>query len=164
MSVVRERPWYRQFWVWFVIAIPAIAVIASLQFVRIAYMNQDALVRDDWYEDGKTINQSLARDERARALGVSALINFDDTSGDVLLTLQSRQPLAPDSLRLLFTHATRKALDQDLALVPLKDGEYRGQLVRPLDGGFQIELSGGDWRLITSQRLPEPAGITLSTP
>lgn len=164
MSVVRERPWYRQFWVWFVIAIPLIAVIASLQFVRIAYTHQDALVRDDWYEDGKTINQSLARDERARALGVSALINFDDTSGDVLLTLQSRQPLTPDALRLVFTHATRKALDQDLTLTHLQDGEYRGQLVRPLDGSFQVELSGSDWRLTTSQRLPEPAGITLSAP
>lgn len=164
MSVVRERPWYRQFWVWFVIAIPLIAVIASLQFVYIAYTNQDALVRDDWYEDGKTINQSLARDERARALGVSALINFDDISGDVLLTLQAKQPVTADSLQLVFTHATRKALDQQLTLKHLQDGEYRGQLTRPLDGGFQIELSGSDWRLTANQHLPEPAGITLSTP
>ena len=60
-----EKPWYRQFWPWFLIALPAISVVAGLSTLTIAVLNQDSLVRDDWYKDGKAINQSLARDDAA---------------------------------------------------------------------------------------------------
>ena len=51
-------PWYRHPWLWFVIAIPTLAVVFSLHFVYLAVVHRDAVVRDDWYEDGKSINNS----------------------------------------------------------------------------------------------------------
>jgi len=40
-------PWYKQFWPWFIIALPASAVIASFVTLWIAIANPDQLVVDD---------------------------------------------------------------------------------------------------------------------
>ncbi|PQA48931.1 hypothetical protein C5O18_02820 [Amnimonas aquatica] len=86
MNTPDARPWYQQFWVWFVIAIPALAVTFSLQFVYIAFTHQDPVVRGDWYQDGKSVNQSFIRSDRASALGLRADIRFDEVTGEVLPT------------------------------------------------------------------------------
>ena len=40
-------PWYRQFWPWFIIALPSAAVIASFITLWLAISNPDPLVVDD---------------------------------------------------------------------------------------------------------------------
>jgi len=42
-----DLPWYRQFWPWFIIALPAAAVIASFITLWLAISNPDHLVVDD---------------------------------------------------------------------------------------------------------------------
>lgn len=42
-----EPPWYRQFWPWFIIALPASAVIASLFTFYLAVSRPDHMVVDD---------------------------------------------------------------------------------------------------------------------
>ena len=41
------EPWYKQFWPWFIIALPASAVIASFLTLWIAISNPDHLVVDE---------------------------------------------------------------------------------------------------------------------
>ena len=72
--IADTKPWYRQFWPWFIIALPASAVIAGLTTVYIAFDEPDGLVVDDYYKEGLAINQTLARDQRAAQLGLSALV------------------------------------------------------------------------------------------
>jgi len=43
----QEPPWYRQFWPWFIIALPASAVVASFFTLWLAISNPDPLVVDD---------------------------------------------------------------------------------------------------------------------
>ena len=43
----QEPPWYRQFWPWFIIALPASAVIASFYTLWLAVSNPDYMVVDD---------------------------------------------------------------------------------------------------------------------
>ncbi|MGD9265288.1 MAG: FixH family protein [Lysobacterales bacterium] len=38
------KPWYRHFWVWFIIALPAAAVAAGLFTLWLAVSNPDSLV------------------------------------------------------------------------------------------------------------------------
>ena len=46
-----DVPWYRQFWPWFIIALPASAVIASFISLWLAISNPDQLiVTDDEYQ------------------------------------------------------------------------------------------------------------------
>ena len=42
-----NQPWYRQFWPWFIIALPASAVIASFFTLWLAISNPDHLVVDE---------------------------------------------------------------------------------------------------------------------
>ena len=42
-----NQPWYRQFWPWFIIALPASAVIASFFTLWLAISNPDQLVVSD---------------------------------------------------------------------------------------------------------------------
>ncbi len=161
MNTAPFVPWYRHPWLWFVIAIPAFAVSLSLFFVYLAVVNRDTVVRDDWYEDGKTINNSFTRDEAALRLGLVANLMLDATTGEVLLKLDAKAPVEAASIELNFVHSTQSAKDQKLVLQRLMGNEYRGQLSHPLEGVFQIDLSTPDWRLAGTRRLPSAEGIRL---
>lgn len=156
-----SRPWYRQFWPWFIMALPASAVVAGLTTVAIAVRNQDSVVRDDWYKEGKAINQDLARDARATALGVTASVTVDDLTGDVGIRLQQAPGAAePPQLSLYFQHPTKAEADQQLVLAR-KGGSYRGQLPRGLHGRFHVELGTPEWRLLGTREFPA-ASFTLT--
>jgi len=50
----RELPWYKQFWPWFIIALPTAAVIASFVSLWLAVSHPDQLiVTDDEYRQIK---------------------------------------------------------------------------------------------------------------
>ena len=52
-----DLPWYRQFWPWFIIALPAAAVIASFFTLWLAISNPDYVVVDE--EEYRRLNSSL---------------------------------------------------------------------------------------------------------
>jgi len=50
-----DTPWYKQFWPWFIISLPASAVIASFTTLWIAISNPDSMVvTDDEYRRVKS--------------------------------------------------------------------------------------------------------------
>lgn len=54
------QPWYRQFWPWFIIALPCAAVVGSIATAIIASKDGVNLVAEDYYKQGKEINQISA--------------------------------------------------------------------------------------------------------
>lgn len=152
-----EKPWYRQFWPWFLIALPATAVVAGLTTLTIAILNQDSLVQDDWYKDGKAINQSFARDNLATSLALTADLRLDDVTGEVQVRVSGKNGfLPPASLMLVFSHPTQAHLDQTVALTRRADGHYQGVLQQGLKGSYYIELGNTEWRLRNSRDFPLP--------
>jgi len=155
------KPWYRQFWPWFLIALPASSVVAGLTTLAIAIRNQDSLVRDDWYKDGKAINQSLARDNLATSLALTAALQLDDVTGEVLITVSGKDSFTPPaSLTLVFSHPTQATLDQIIALSRRDGGRYQGVLQHELKGRHYVELGNMEWRLRSTRDFPLPA-LTL---
>jgi hypothetical protein len=69
LTVNELTPWYKQFWPWFLMALPASAVVAGIATVVIAMTNPDGLVKDDYYKAGLGINRTLEREQQAAALG-----------------------------------------------------------------------------------------------
>jgi hypothetical protein len=56
-SPIENLPWYRQFWPWFIIALPASAVIAGFITLWLAISRPDHLVVDD--EEYRRIKSEL---------------------------------------------------------------------------------------------------------
>ncbi len=59
--------WYREPYVWLLIAIPACAVVAGFVTLALAIATDDGLVVDDYYWQGKQINRVLCSWYRAGA-------------------------------------------------------------------------------------------------
>lgn len=149
------KPWYRQFWPWFIIALPATSVVAGLSTLGIAIRNQDSLVRDDWYKDGKAINQSLERDNVAKAHAITAELKIDNITGEIGVTLSAAAGFKlPQSLTLNLSHPTLASQDQTLTLLRHADGQYHGVLKQGLRGRYYLELSTPEWRLNSSRDFP----------
>lgn len=143
------KPWYRQFWPWFLITLPGIVVIAALYTVYIAFTHADAVVVDDYYTQGRAINASLALAERARELDLAADVAVDAVTGEVLVTVQG-DPAPVDAMTLFLFHPARAELDQTLVLRGGGDGRYRGDLDRQPAPRYHLRLQPHDspqWRL-----------------
>jgi hypothetical protein len=140
------EPWYRQFWPWFLIALPATVVVAAFATLYIANRHADDLVIDEYYKSGLAINQQLEKKQRAQALGIEARVSIDGTSVVARIT----GPVRTTEVQLRLSHPLEA--DRDFT-VPLRDfgsGIYRGSLPQPVAPRWHWTLEPpGDsaWRL-----------------
>ena len=144
-----DRPWYRQFWPWFLIAIPGLAVVSGVTTAVLAMREPPAMVVDDYARIGLATHRKQARDERAIELGLTGQLSVAGEPPRIEVTLGASQPLdSPDTLLLTFAHPTLSA--QDLKLELTRSGEtWSGQLHAMPDSRSYvlIEPLSGEWRL-----------------
>jgi hypothetical protein len=108
-------PWYRQAWPWFLISLPATAVIAGSFTFYLAARGWDGPVANDYYKQGLAINEELGRATLARELGIAATVKLAGLAvGErVRVELQSAQPLPPEAaLRVRLIHPGRREADR----------------------------------------------------
>ena len=143
------RPWYQEPWPWLLMSGPAIVVVAGFVTLYLAASGQDGLVVDDYYKQGKTINQSLHRDEVARRMGLTASASMDQANDRMVVVLARRDGQAlPASLAISLVHATRIGMDKSVVLTA-DNGGYAG-ILPPLVAGkwnVLIEDAQKQWRL-----------------
>jgi hypothetical protein len=162
-SALHSKPWYREPWPWFLISLPATAVVAGLTTVWIAATSADGLVVGDYYKAGLAINQTLARDDAARALALTATLKGE--AGTLTLALGGRITAYPAQLTLTLAHPTRQGMDQTLTLDHAGDGHYRvAQPVLP-PGKWHAQLtdSASRWRLSGVLHTPFSQPVVLTT-
>ncbi|MEJ2576809.1 MAG: FixH family protein [Gammaproteobacteria bacterium] len=154
------KPWYRQFWPWFLISLPGAVVIASMVTIYIAVDTRDGLVQDDYYKKGLGIHKDAAKTATARQLNIHARLTYLAESGEVALALNEAAVGRLDSLQLIAFHPTRDSQDQEVSLLRADDGTYRGvlQTLAPANWRMSIEPPGGQWRI--SGRLAVPQATT----
>lgn len=161
------KPWYRQFWPWFVIALPATAVVFSFATLYIALSGADALVRDDYYDAGLAINRDFDREHEAARLGLKARLALDETGGLVVsLEGQGVGDLARLSLQLDRPNDSTRDLRVDLDATSPGRFVARGALPA-LDGRWDASLSPADatWRLASRVNLvPGVDETVVATP
>lgn len=168
----KDLPWYKNYMLVMVLALPAIMVVICIIFVIWSIKVQDSTVRDDWYMDGKALFQDASLDQRAYDIGVAGIMRF--AGNQVMFDLNypkealTTQKLAtgaavfyPKRLHVLISHATNKEFDKEFELVWTKDNHYVGEVhlsdvaakyyltIKPLD-----VPDGEPWRLITHDKLP----------
>ena len=139
-----NKPWYREPWVWGLMAAPAAALFGGVAMLWLALESADGLVAEDYYRQGLGINKVLAREEAARAQGISADLSLQEDR--ISVTLKGAQP---EALFAHLVHATRAGQDLRVRLAPGKDGTYSATLP-PLPAGrwrIVIEDPRASWRI-----------------
>lgn len=146
-SMTQHSPWYRDYWPWFLISLPASAVVAGLITLWLAIQSDDGVVVDDYYKQGLAINRTLARDETAARLQLMADMRLAD--GNVTLTLSGQLTSYPEQISLRIAHPTRAGMDQTALLSHISNGRYTGRAQLPAAGRWALVLEdpGKIWRL-----------------
>ncbi|HZZ93739.1 MAG TPA: FixH family protein [Usitatibacter sp.] len=165
MTTPSAAPWYRHRWPWFLMAGPAIAVVASIGTAVLAIETNDPVVADDYYRQGLAINETLGREQHARDLGVTARLQFNEEATRVRVLLASREP-TPPALRLSLIHPARSGEDQVVVVSSTAPGVFEGSLRPPREGHWGVELEDaaatwrleGEWRTGTPQVMLGEAG------
>lgn len=157
------RPWYRQFWPWFLISFPATAVVFGLLTLFFAIKTQDGLVEDDYYKSGLVVNKDLSRDRRASELGVSARLDMNLARHRVSVTLEGRETGKLPALQLSLVHPTRSHHDISAVLSRGPDGRFTGSIAELPPGRWhvQIEPPATAWRLTGRISVPAEHQVSL---
>lgn len=157
-------PWYRQFWPWMIMALPASAVFGGIATIVIAVSSPNALVVDDYYKAGLAINQTKGRQAAARDLGLQGLLRGDGQR--IVLQLEGDTArLDADTLQLQIVHATRAELDRRLDLRKhAQDGSYSAELPELASGRWYLHLQPDDrsWEIRGEMRVDGPFQTRLS--
>lgn len=142
-----SRPWYRHFWVWFVLGLLSLSISASLTLVTMAYRHADDVVSDTWYKDGRGVNRDMAAEQMARSLAIDFTVRGVDGKLQASLTSAANLSL-PASLTLALRHPTIAARDELYELQLDETGRYQGQGVLPRGRHIAtLTPATGHWRL-----------------
>ncbi|UTW45342.1 FixH family protein [bacterium SCSIO 12696] len=137
-KVIDTKPWYRQFWPWLIISLPATVVVAGISMIQLANRTADDMVVDNYYKDGKAINQRLEQDVQAAELNMLAEMSFNFDSGMVNVSLSGDE--LPESLQLKLLHPMEADNDRNIALQRLSANSYRGELDQRLKHRYLLRL------------------------
>ena len=160
---LHAKPWYREPWPWFLMSLPATAVVAGLTTAWIAFHSADGLVVGDYYKAGLAINQTLERDDAAYAMSLAATLKSED--GMLLLTLSGHLKSYPGELLLTLAHPTHQGMDHILTLHHAGGGHYRAALPAMPDGKWHAQLvdAASTWRIAGVLHSPFRQPATLSS-
>ncbi len=149
-------PWYRQFWPWFIMALPASAVVAGLFTLWIALQTGDSLVMRS--DDGvSTATERIIAAERLAAqYGLLATVTIESETNAVSVSMGARDGTdIADTLELFMRHPTMASRDVPIILhraMPDASGNpvWAGHFVQPLSDQMIMTLSSQDsWRMTT---------------
>jgi hypothetical protein len=155
------KPWYRERWPWFLVAGPALVVVAGLVTAYIAWSTDDGVIADDYYKRGLLINRSLERGARSEALRIGAIVHIaGDGTARVELTGLT-DVAAPAVLTLRLIHATRAGYDRVVVLARDRDGAYRGHIEPPPPGRWMVSVETDVWRLPMAEIAGRPDEVRL---
>jgi uncharacterized protein len=157
------KPWYRHRWPWLLMFGPFVVVIAGFFTAWLAYSRQDALVVDDYYKQGKAINQDLRRDRAATGLQLHADMQYDAASGRLVGTLTSAGKPYVGKILFRLVHSTQPEKDILMHVQTRSDGSFDAALPMLEIAHWQvlIENEQREWRLAGGWNWPQQRAAAL---
>jgi uncharacterized protein len=130
---------------WLVIALPALAVVASLSSFALAALHGDRELPASYHWEGGALDRDDTRRAAAAALGLRAELRIDTATQRCRVTLRGATPAA---LQLELTHPTDPRLDQRAQLRGT-GGDYAGYCapLPPAHWWVQLADEQGHWLL-----------------
>jgi hypothetical protein len=158
------KPWYAHPWPWLLMAGPLAVILAGIPTAWLAFSHQDALVVDDYYKQGKAINQDLRRERAAAALGLQLQMRYDAARGILSGRLLGKLPSAGTALRLRLIHSTLP--EKDIKLDAQTDANGNFEVALPLldqaRWQVRVENAAAEWRLSGPWQWPLEKGVALA--
>ncbi len=130
------KAWYKQFWPWFLIALPMTAVIGSMITINLAITDTDGLVKDDYYKEGLAINSDKARKNMAESLGIAAEGEISLETGEFVVTMNDAAIGNYDEMIVKWIHPTRAHQDVTLTLKSTDGKNFSGTVEQELLPGY----------------------------
>lgn len=140
------RPWYKESWLWLIIALPSLVIIGCMYTVYIAYHFADMPMEEDWPQI-----------QHAKVLGITANIQISADTGKITIDLKSQKAVDPKKQLLVqLQHPTLANLDQTLTLTSIGNAHYSGTLDKVYSGDFYVVLEDlkHSWKLKHKIHLP----------
>jgi hypothetical protein len=161
MDKASSEPWYRHRWPWLLMLGPVVVLVAGFITMWISFSGADALVVDDYYKQGKAINQDLRRDRVATELSLTASLRYDAAAGRLLGHVTGLRTSIP--LTLLLVHPTVPQKDLRLAVMPDANGAFELPLAMLERANWQVQLedSQRQWRLHGQWLWPQNKNIDI---
>jgi len=166
--LTQTAPWYRHRWPWLLMVGPVAVIIAGVLTAWISFAGADALVVDDYYKQGKAINQDLRRDRAAAAFGLQLVLRYDAATGTLSGQLaqpavQSAAYLSDVPLTLALIHPTVPAKDRQYTVTPDTAGHFSLALPLLERAYWQVQLEdqAHQWRLHGHWRWPQQTTTSI---
>jgi hypothetical protein len=162
MQELDIKPWYKQFWPWFLICIPVSSFIVGGIVISFATDGTNSLVVDDYYKEGKSINARLDKVEEAKALNISTKLKISEEF--IALEFYSGAPSSQEALMLDFFHVTQEERDFQVLLVADASGIYRSEVNTTIKGKWRLRLTPLDekWKIQKTVTLPTYTAISFN--
>ncbi|TMX73224.1 FixH family protein [Vibrio rotiferianus] len=152
------KPWYKQFWPWFLIILPLTVVVWTVVTVVVFANNSVSLVAEDYYKKGKGINIDISKMNVARDLGLNATVSSDKNT-IVIAFNKGELPHFP-ALTATFTHRTLPDRDFTKLLTADAKGNYRLTPEDSIQGPWFVELEPHNKEWMIQGRVEFPAQPT----
>lgn len=154
---MNSEVWYRNPWVWLIIALPMSAVIGGIATIIITNQHQPDMVVDDYYKQGKAINQELTLYNNAKNLNVSLELKVSEQRIEVRSTTEY------PALKVKMIHSTLANQDFDLVLTPNAKGSLSSSISSIMPGKWQIIIMPMDsaWKIKKDVALPNTTWVAL---
>ncbi|GAC29295.1 FixH family protein [Brumicola pallidula] len=156
------KPWYKQFWPWFLICIPLSSFIVGGFVVSFATDGTNTLVVDDYYKEGKAINERLGKIEEAQTLNITTQLNINNDF--ISVEFLSGAPQTKQALKLDFYHVTLAERDFQVLLSADANGIYRAETDTLVNGKWRLRLTPLDesWKVQKTLILPTSMAISFN--
>ncbi|WP_045411120.1 FixH family protein [Vibrio owensii] len=152
------KPWYKQFWPWFLIILPLTVVVWTIVTVVVFANNSVSLVAEDYYKKGKGINIDISKMNVARDLGLNAIVSSDDNT--VVISFNKGELPHFPALTATFTHRTLPDRDFTKLLTADATGNYRLTPESSIQGPWFVELEPHNKEWMIQGRVEFPAQPT----
>ncbi|MHA2862972.1 FixH family protein [Vibrio harveyi] len=152
------KPWYKQFWPWFLIILPLTVVVWTIVTVVVFANNSVSLVAEDYYKKGKGINIDISKMNVARGLGLNATVSSDNNT--VVISFNKGELPHFPALTATFTHRTLPDRDFTKLLTADAKGNYRLTPENSIQGPWFVELEPHNKEWMIQGRVEFPAQPT----
>ena len=163
-KMTAQKPWYKHRWPWLLMMGPALVVVAGIYTTYLAFAHPDALVVDDYYKQGKAINQDLSRDRKAAAMELDASLRYDPASDKLVGTVRSQKQPFAGKLYVSLVHSTQPLKDLKLETQADRQGSF-AIAVPMLDiarWNVVVEGEQRDWRLAGEWMWPQQQQVEMA--